>query len=646
MKYFLKKRYKIIITIILAFMAVVSILNAKNDSLIYDEDAHIPAGYSYLVTHDIRLNPEHPPMLKDFAAFPLLFIGPKFDTTQPFWGKNPDSAQWESGKVFLFQSGNDPDRIIFWARLPFILLSLILGLFIFKWAREFSGVYAGILALILYAFDPNILGHNHFVTTDLGIAAFMTFALYYFIKFVKEPTKKNIIVAGIFLGLMQLAKFSSVLLFPVMFLAAVIYPLVKIKKDRRESTLKFKMKNLGISIGWSAVVFFISLILVWIVYWINTYKMPSAKLVDIINYYFHPYDPNPLTIYSREFLFALNSIPLLSPLADYLFGIFRVFQRVAGGNVTYLLGEISTRGFLSYFPIVFIIKEPLITLFLILTASIAGLVKIIRTIFRKVGKYKETLAEYLRTHIAEFSMLVFILLYLFTSITGRLNIGFRHLFPILPFIYILVAKTITDLYKKINDRQIELLFNVSLGFMLLYLIFGTVFAYPSYTSYFNETVGGPKNGYKYVTDSNADWGQDLKRLRNWIDEYNKYAINSCKSTEKNNNSFTFNECLPGGKFQKISNDYGIIDKIRIDYFGMADIRYYIGDKYKMWWAAKRPIEAGWYAISTEFLQQNIYDKSIPKNQSYRWLQNKKPVYQVGTSMLIYYISAQELPALN
>ncbi|MDZ4385132.1 MAG: glycosyltransferase family 39 protein, partial [Candidatus Moranbacteria bacterium] len=216
MKKILEKNYKIVIALILGFMVIVSFLNAANDSLIYDEDAHIPAGYSYLTRHDIRLNPEHPPLLKDLSALPLLFIKPNFDITQDFWTKdNADDSQWNAGKNFLFRSGNDPDAIIFLSRLPIILLSLLLGIFIFKWTRELAGITAGIFALVLYAFDPNILGHNHFVTTDLGIAAFITFALYYFLRFIKEPIGKNIFLAGLFLGLVQLVKFSSVLLFPV-----------------------------------------------------------------------------------------------------------------------------------------------------------------------------------------------------------------------------------------------------------------------------------------------------------------------------------------------------------------------------------------------------------------------------------------------
>ena len=78
-------------------------------------------------------------------------------------------GQWEAGRVLLYESGNDPDQILFWARFPIVLISLLLGWFVFKWAKELAGYLAGFIALLLYAFDPNILGHNHFVTTDLHL---------------------------------------------------------------------------------------------------------------------------------------------------------------------------------------------------------------------------------------------------------------------------------------------------------------------------------------------------------------------------------------------------------------------------------------------------------------------------------------------
>ena len=625
---FFQEKYKLIILLFLIVTVTISVICAAEDTMIYDEDAHIPAGYSYLKTFDMRLNPEHPPLIKDLAALPLLFFNPQptFDTSKPFWNENANDAQWDAGKEFLFQSGNNPDKIIFWSRLPIILLFVILSLFIFKWTKELAGIGAGLLAFTLFLFDPNILGHNHFVTTDLGIAAFITFAFYYFIRFIKEPNWKNVFILGIFLTLVQLAKFSAVLIFPIFGLVLIVYPIVKKARAAKNDNLNFKLKNFGEYLGKFLVAFIISIIIIWIAYYFTTFNMPEEKLPEIVNHYFRLDDYSLKTTYARQFIFALNQYDFLRPMAVYFFGIARVFQRVGGGNVTYFLGQVSTHGFYSYFPLVFLIKEPIASLALMLGAlGITGL-----GIFR-ITKRKtiQELVDYVRSRIAELSMLAFILLYVFTSIVGRLNIGFRHLFPIFPFIFILTSKVIFDFIKKIEHRRKKNIAYTVVIFITVVLISKTLLAYPFYLSYFNEFADGPKNGYHYVTDSNADWGQDLKRLKKFIDRYNWCPKNSLDS------------------FCKIYDPQkGQIDKINLDYFGMVDLDYYLKDSYIPWWKSRRPIEPGWYGISTLFLQEGIYRKDFKDNESYRWLKNKKPFYQVGTSILIYYVTPQEANKIN
>ena len=46
----------------------------------------------------------------------------------------------------------------------------------------------------------------------------------------------------------------------------------------------------------------------------------------------------------------------------------------------------------------------------------------------------------------------------------------------------------------------------------------TTRAYPDYIAYSNEFWGGPSNTYKYLTDSNTDWAQQLKAVKTYLDE--------------------------------------------------------------------------------------------------------------------------------
>lgn len=608
MENFLKKNYKLIVLFIMIFFVTVSVLNAKNDSATYDEVAHIPASYSYLTEHDMRLNPEHPPLIKNLSGLPLLFLDLKFDTTQKFWTEDFaefwENGQWGAGKHLLYEAGNDPDQILFWARIPIILISVFLGLFLFKWGKELAGTLGGLFVLTLYAFDPNILGHNHYVTTDIGIATFLTLCFYYFIRFIKTPTWKNVLIGGIFLSLASLVKFSAILAFPIFGLVLMTYPLIKkVSHDENsgsEKLVRTKLLLEYLAKGLAALT--ISTIIIWAAYAFNTYNMSQETIAKQIVSSFPLDDQNIKSIYTNKALSYLNSSPVTRPLGEYFLGVSMVFKRIAGGNSTYFLNEVSkNKAWASYFPIVFIIKETIPFLALIVFSLVytsGRTLETLRTSLKEktVGK---NFKRFLRTGLTQYTLFGFIVLYSLLSITGNLNIGLRHLFPIMPLAYLLVTKSVFDFLRHkhiITKKQLHYI----LAILIAWIVLIPILTYPGYVSYFNETIGGSANGYKYVTDSNTDWGQDLKRLKEFL------------------------ELNPQ------------IDKIRVDYFGGGNPGYYLGEKYISWWDAKRPIEAGWYAISANSLQVSIYNKDgKTAENNYSWTKDLTPVTMIGNSIIIY-----------
>jgi hypothetical protein len=329
------------------------------------------------------------------------------------------------------------------------------------------------------------------------------------------------------------------------------------------------------------------------------YDMPQDVSSQTIDYFFPQNDSNIKTVYTNKILHLLNNHEITRPLEGYLFGPAWTIKRVTGGNGSYFLGQVGN-GFTWYFPVVFSIKETIPFLFL----ALFSIIYTIKQIFSgfTFSKIKQRIANFLRKSVVEYALFAFIILYAYVSITGGLNIGFRHLFPILPLAYLLIAKKVFEFLKKSHaiTRQA---FNWTSAILIFWIIMIPILSYPSYTSYFNESIGGSKNGYKYVTDSNTDWGQDLKRLKTYIDEHPE------------------------------------IDKIRVDYFGGGDIQYYIGDKYIMWYDSMRPVQLGWYAISTNFLQGSIYDtKNKTPQDNYAWTQQYKPVTMIGDSILIYHVT--------
>jgi len=203
--------------------------------------------------------------------------------------------------------------------------------------------------------------------------------------------------------------------------------------------LKFKLKALGTYLVKGLMALGIALITIWFVYLLNTFRMPKEIVAESVNFTFSSSQTaNAKEFYTNKTLNALNNNFLTRPLAIFGQGIGYVFRRVSGGNGAYFMGQVSSTAFPAYFPTVFLVKEPIPTLILMLLAifiSVARLIKSYRqNIARSFEKAQKIISHFLRTNIIIFSLFIFILLYAYVSVTGNLNIGFRHLFPILPFI--------------------------------------------------------------------------------------------------------------------------------------------------------------------------------------------------------------------
>ena len=227
---------------------------------------------------------------------------------------------------------------------------------------------------------------------------------------------------------------------------------------------------------------------------------------------------------------------VLRPLSEYFLGILMVIKRSSEGGINYFLGKVSSQGSSYYFPAIFLMKEALPTLIIIFTASILGLWGIFKQLLR-AKDVKNKFFEYFTTNFSEFSMIIFIAGYWLYSMNSNLNIGFRHIMPTFSiYLYSFRAKLLKTFYiapPAIPDNLAQRFINmmhktlnlgtksIILAGLLIWLITSAVFAGPYYLSRFNELFGGTFNGYKYATDSNFDWGQDLKRLKEFINAENR-----------------------------------------------------------------------------------------------------------------------------
>ncbi|PID51684.1 MAG: hypothetical protein CR954_00525, partial [Candidatus Moraniibacteriota bacterium] len=429
----LTRYYNAIVICILTCMAVVSVTLAWNDSLTFDEVAHIPAGYSYVTQHDYRLNPEHPPLLKVCAGLAMYPLHPAFDITQDFWttaNSYGEYGQWDAGRHLLHHAGNNTDVVVFVARLPIIIISLLFGWFLFYWGKKIGGVATGLFALMLYACDPNILGHNHFVTTDIGIAAAIGVAFFAFLHFLKNPTWTYALYGGIALGVAQVTKFSAIMLIPFFGLLLVIYPLICPKKENENRITLWGHYFLK---GLCALCVMVGII--WVTYLPVTYNMPKDVLPPITEIKAQPEKYARDTSFTHIILWS-NQYTATRPFAAYAQGLMQVLNRVDDGNVTYFMGTVSSDASRWYFPFVFTTKQTPIhlcvylTMFLVVCSALFTQIRVFCT--QNIRVTATRLRDNIVAHFHSITLALFILLYSYISITGNLTIGFRHLFPMMP----------------------------------------------------------------------------------------------------------------------------------------------------------------------------------------------------------------------
>jgi hypothetical protein len=592
---------------LLLLMFFLSFFSMIQNSLTFDEKAHIGAGFSYLVKKDYRLNPEHPPLIKDISALPLLFLNLNFPDNNPAWLQEKEAPAWwvqfDFGNQFLYWAGNNPRIIILWTRTMMIFILLFLGWLLFWWLKKKAGNKIALLTLFLFVFSPIFLAHGQLVTTDVGAALGAVLAIIFWLEFLHQPNWGNILKAGFFFGLSQLLKFTLLILIPFFFIITLLYLFI-FKREKIFLSLK---EYLGKSLLIGIVGF---CFVIWPVYYFHIFNYPIEHQLrdtkaDIVN--------NPLSFAKKMTIWMTEKNFLRAP-AQYFRGVLMAFQRSAWGNNTYFLGEISAKGWWYYFPTLYFFKTPLSFHLLTLLALFVFLISLFQ---KKLNINKE--------NFWILAIFIWITLYWLVALQSKLNIGIRHLIPVLPFTFILVVLGINQIFQMIRNLQLRKILFFFLFICFSWYAFSTLLIFPHYLSYYNEITPlfvpkidiaelkektglfsffweGTRQGYKIAVDSNYDWGQDFYRLFLFVQENN-------------------------------------IDKIYLDYFGGEESNYWLKEKYLSFDPKKDGKPKGWLAVSVNQLMGGLAKPTREFDQEtgyYQWLRKEKPVTRLGYSIFLYY----------
>lgn len=556
----------------LIFVAL-SLASIAYKSPTYDETVHLFAGYSYLKWGDYRVNPEHPPLVKMLAAAPLLALDLNTAGITPrerYIVQRDKNYGWVLAHRFVF-ADNDAETLFFYARLVMVLLAAVLALCVGRWTWELYGIEAAGVALFLFCFDPNIIAHSSIVQTDVPFALVFFAATYFFWRSLEQLTWINLMATALLFAVAAVTKFSFVTIIPIWLVLGIV-AILSSKPMQSPITIPQEITGSCRKAALVSTILLFSVLFGYLAIWtayqfrfeaisFQRGKLPLADLSADNSW--------------LDWVFQLCRNYYVLPEA-LIYGLADVYRHME--RTSYLLGEISQSGFWLYFPVAFLVKTPAPTLLLIIIGSVYSIV------------HRPTAG-------GAFFLLVPALLFFLFAVWSRLNVGWRHILPIYPFLLVWLGGVVSAMWRsgKHWTRGALILLGV-------WLCGSTLWSYPNYLAYFNEFVGGPSRGHLFLVDSSLDWGQDLKGLKKWMSRNH-------------------------------------VNKIQLAYFGTADPAYYKidavylpGSVYHTQPQLTDVADAPPYVAISETFLAGLY---LDRPDRYARFRKRDPVAVIGHSIRVY-----------
>ena len=418
-----------------------------------DEPIHIAVGYEWF-KGELTTDMTHPPLSRVLAALPLRMQGLPYP--QP-------AGMVDRGNQLLYEDDRYVKNLAR-ARIGNLVLLALAIVSVALWARRVFGRAEAIAAAALFTLHPLLLGHAGLATTDLAIAATLPLALLALDWWLEVPGFKRGIFLGVAIGLGVLSKFSFFVFFPVC--AVVVFLLRPIGRIR----------PIGL-IGAIAVAFLVA----WAGYRFD-FRNP-AEVVKQGNEMLEWAAPAPLKPLAR----FMGGLPLPAPTLPIGMAQVKLHEKL--GHTAYLLGRESRDGWWYYFPVVFFYKSPLPWLMLVAWGAIV--------LMRNRGG-----AVFFATGAA----------ILLTAMTTSLNIGARHILPVVAPLSICAGFAVVHIWRSVRDA----FGRAALAGLLAWLVIGVAVEHPDYLAWYNE-LAQPEPSW-YAADSNIDWGQDVLRLAKTVEE--------------------------------------------------------------------------------------------------------------------------------
>ncbi|MFG3120377.1 phospholipid carrier-dependent glycosyltransferase [Streptomyces sp. NPDC048201] len=443
----------LLVLLLLGQMAAAMVTTAVRQTPTIDEPVYVVTATDYLREHRVRYNAEHPPLGKLLIAAGVAVADPHYDPDTP-------GTQGDAGRHLLYESGNDPWRLMLWARLPVIALTLLCGLVVFAFARDVAGRAAGLVALALYAFSPDVIAHGSLATLDLPMTAFLLTSVWLLWRARSRP-RPYLPLAGAALGAAVATKMSALPAIPLLMAMAAW----SVWHARAGAGRRRRARS---ALAGASTVLLVALAVVW-----ATYLVVDPRLG------FAPAEPVPPLAGKRALVSGLLPLP-----PAYGAGLRMQFALEYYPWDGFLFGRVYSGALWYYLPVALLVKTPLG----LLALGAAGVV---------------TVLAVPRLRPAAVYLLVPPALLLAVAMTGARDFGTRY--ALFVPVFLALAGGCVTVWRRRWAGALA-------GALVLWVAVSSLRAFPYYLPYANEAFGGPARTHELLHDSNVDWGQDLGAL--------------------------------------------------------------------------------------------------------------------------------------
>lgn len=580
----LTRLHKVVFLFVLFIHAALVVYQDCWNSPNVDEVGHLPAGVAVWKYGRHDMYSVNPPLVKTIASLPAAFEDVKVD-----WSRDDRGSfrrpEWDVGKDFINANADDWFRWFQYGRLMLLPLSLLGGIVCFLWARELYGNSSGLVAFVMWCFSPNVLAWGASITPDMAATSLGLLASWLFWRWLKSPGFLNAFLAGMGLGIVELAKMSWIILFVLWPLLWILWKAIHSDASSFQIGIQpttRKPVSTKTELGQLCLILMLGLFLLNAGYGfqgsftpVEAYTFGTRTLAGKDN----SVDNGPGGNRFRGTVLGKVPVPLPK---DYVQGIDLQkldFERM---RPCFFEGQWRERGGWWHFYLVgTFYKEPAGYL------AMGGLALLLTCLLLQ---YRQQWRDELLLLIPGVALLILI-----SSQTG-FTIYLRYVLPVYPFFYICVSKVV----QPVPHTTIKTPLLLTTAVLLSWSIYSSLAVYPHSLSFANEFAGGPENGYRHLPAECFDFGQNLFYLKSWYEEHPEAR-----------------PCY----FRLPSN----IDRER---FSLEPDH----------WPDRNHegrLPSGWYVVSTKLL----FARNHMEYQTL--LENHDPVEKIGQTLWIYHITEEE-----